>query len=178
MTITDVVNGFPENDTPLPEDPTIFVPEVDVEELDSDEPELEVIIDLADEVEYCPCEITEGDVEKAEDIIEDAFVEPVDVDIDLDTGITVVVDEATDEVIDKFPSDVVVDIIDVIDEKEEAEDDGEEVEPVVVIDNVQEILEEATEEKAEEGIPPNELAEDECCDCCCCCGCDGDHHKD
>ena len=108
-------------------------------------------------------------------MIEDAFVEPVDVEVDADTGITVVIDEATDEIIDKFPVDVIIDVIDVIDEKEEAEDDGEEVEPVVVIDNVQEIMEEATEEKAEEGIPPNELAEEECCNCCC--GCDGHHDK-
>ena len=163
-------------DTPLP-DPEVFIENVDPEELDSEEPELEVIIDLAEDVEPCVCEISEADIEKAEEVIEDAFVEPVDVEVDADTGITVVIDKATEEIIDKFPVDVIIDVIDVIDEKEEAEDDGEEVEPVVVIDNIQDIMEEATEEKAEEGIPPNELAEEECCHSCCC-GCDGDHdHK-
>lgn len=159
-----------EEDIPLPE-PEIVVPEVTPEELD-DVPELEVIIDLAENEEPCICEISEGDISKAEDIITDSFVEPVDVEVDPDTGITVVTDEASGEVIDKFPVDVVIDVIDVIDQKEEAESDGEEVEPVVVIDSVQEIMEDATEKKAEDGIPPNELAEDECC-CGGCCGCCG-----
>jgi len=171
-----------EEEIPLPEDPTVFVPAIDdVDDLPSDEPELEIIKDLVEEEEPCVCEISEGDIEKAEEVIEDAFVDPVDVETDPDTGSITVTDKETDTVIDKFTVDTLTDVIEVVEKVEEAESDGEEVEPVVVIDNVQEILEEATEEKAEDGIPPNELPEDDkCCGgCCgCCCGCDDDdHHK-
>jgi len=82
-------------------------------------------------------------------LITDSFTEPVVVETDPDTGVVTVTDEATDEVVDKFPVDVLTDVITVVDNKEEAESDGEEVEPVVIIDNVQEILEEATVEKEE-----------------------------
>lgn len=171
-----VITGFVEEDIPLPEEPEIFVPFVEPEDLPSDEPELDIVIDLAEEEEPCVCDITEGDIEKVEEIIEDSFVEPVIVEVDGDSGTIEVTDEVTDEVIDMFPVDVTIDVIDIIDEKEEAESDGEEVEDVFVIDEVQEIMEEATDEKAEEGIPPNELAEDECCGCCCGCCCDDDDH--
>lgn len=171
--VAHVLNKCVEEEIPLPENPEVFVPEIDdPEDLDTDEPELDVIKDLVDEEEVCVCEISEGDIETAEGLIEDSFTQPVDVEVDPDTGVTTVTDEATDEVLDKFPVDVIVDVIDVADQVEEAESDGEEVEPVVVIDNVQEILEEATEDKAEEGVPPNELPDEECCCGCCCCDCD------
>lgn len=167
-----VLNKCVEMDVPIPE-PEIVVPVIDEPEELDDEPELEIIADLVEEEEPCVCEISESDIEAAENLIEDSFTGEVTVDVDEDTGVVTVTDDATDEVTDKFDVETLIDVIDVADEVEEAEDDGEEVEPVVVIDNVQEILEDATNDKAEEGIPPNELADDECCGCCgCCCDCD------
>jgi len=167
-----VLNKCVEMDVPVPE-PEIVVPVIDEPEELDDEPELEIIGDLVEEEEPCVCEISEADIEAAEELIEDSFTNPVDVETDPDTGVVTVTDE-NDEVTDKFDVETLIDVIDVANEVEEAESDGEEVEPVVVIDNVQEILEEATNDKAEEGIPPNELAEEECCGCCCC-DCDCDH---
>ena len=170
-----VLNKCVEMEVEIPA-PEIVVPVItEPEELD-DEEELDVIEELADEKEDCICEISEADIEAAEELIGGANVLPVDVDVDRDTGVVTVTDEATGDVTDKFDTGTLVDIVDIVNEVEEAEDDGEEINPVLVIDEVQETLEDATNEKAEDGIPPNELAEEECCGCCCCdCGCDHDH---
>ena len=154
-TVTEVIIPIIEDVTP--DIITEFVVEDEVPDIVIDEnPELEIIIE--DIPALCPCELDDGDIEDAIELIEDTYIANVTVEMNSDTGDLTVFDEE-DTVVDTFTMETLEQVIDVVEDVDEAENDGGVVDPVEIIEAVIEVKEE------DDGTA-------EADDCCCCC-CDG-----
>lgn len=157
--------------------------EVPPDELE--EPEIKDIIEVVEDVDpkpdLCPCDVTEGDKKEIETIIKDAFVDPVDVEIDDETLVVTVTDPVTDKCLERESVKLVAEVKKIIDEKELAIKNGDPISPIEIINAVQQALEDETARKAEAGLDlcetPDDVEEECCCGCCCCCDEDEEEEK-